>query len=111
MSDTMAVVETYVATIGGVPPSALRGPGRTATVARWRAVAVYLAHTVFGETLTTAGEWFGRDRSTAGHMVRSVEEGREGLTDELIEHLDVGVREFRRALELVGRLAPLKPAR
>lgn len=108
MSDTMAVVEAYVVAVGGVPPSALRSPSRVETVVRWRSVAVYLAHTVFGEDLTTAGGWFHRDRTTAGHMVRRVEEGREGLGDDLLEHLDVGVREFRRALELVGRMAPLK---
>lgn len=107
MSDVVAVVEAYISTIGGVPISALRGPGRTEPVARWRAVVAYLAHCTFGVPLGEIGQHLGgRDRTTAGHMVRTVEEGREGIADELIDHLDIGVREFRRALELVGRMAP-----
>ena len=108
MSDAMAVVETYVSTVSGIPAAALRGPRRVEPVSRWRAVAIYLGHTTFGVSLSDAGAYFGRDRTTARHHVETVEEGRAGLTDQLLDHLDVGVREFRRALELVGRLAPLR---
>ena len=113
MHGVVAVVETYISGIGGVPVAALRGTSREAPVARWRAVVAYLANCTFGVSQEEIGDHLGgRDRSTIGHLVREIEDRRdELLTDELMAVLDVGVREFRRALELLGRMEPIRQAR
>lgn len=58
-----------------------------------RQVAIYLARTRLGLSFTEAGQLFGRDRTTAAHACRTVEERRdERGTDRIIEYLDGAVR-------------------
>ncbi len=61
-----------------VAPDALsdrgRGPARLAFA---RQIAMYLAHTQLGLSFTAAGQLFGRDRTTARHACRQVEDRRE----------------------------------
>ncbi|WP_205648493.1 helix-turn-helix domain-containing protein [Acuticoccus kandeliae] len=50
---------------------------RTAPVAFARQIAMYCAHVTFGWSLTEAGEIFDRDRTTASHACRVVEDRRD----------------------------------
>ncbi len=61
-----------------------------ARVARARQVAMYLAHTVCGYSLTHVGTIFGRDRTTVAHACAVIEECRED-------------RDFDRAVEMLER--------
>ena len=81
----------------GVDPDRLRHPGRgDARTAFARQVAIYVARTRLGLSFTAAGRLFGRDRTTAAHACRRVEERRdERWADELVERVD----------DLVGCLA------
>jgi chromosomal replication initiation ATPase DnaA len=61
-----------------------------------RLVAMYLAHTRLGLPLAVTGRLFGRDRTTARHACRQVEDRREdprvdGLIDCLERALDLSV--------------------
>jgi len=71
-------LEQAVAAVFGVPPSALHAPRRlNAQVAHARHVAMYLAHVVFGLSLSRTGALFGRDRTTVAHSCAVVEDRRE----------------------------------
>jgi chromosomal replication initiation ATPase DnaA len=60
-----------------------------AHVALARQVAVYLLHTRFGMSYSTAGACFSRDRTTAAHACRKIEERREDVRfDTLIDCLE-----------------------
>ena len=62
----------------GVTVRELRAPNRgTAPVAFARQAAMYLGHVVFGLSLTRLGRGFGRDRTTARHACRTIEEHRD----------------------------------
>jgi len=63
----------------------------TAEEAYARQVALYIAHTTLGFSYTEAGRLFGRDRTTAAHACRRVEEQRE------IERVDQFVDRLERA--------------
>jgi len=72
------LIGDIVATTFGVTVQDLRAPSRgTAPVAFARQVAMYLGHVVFGLSLTRLGRGFGRDRTTAGHACRMIEECRD----------------------------------
>jgi hypothetical protein len=72
------IVFGIVAAGFGVAEQDLRAPGRgTAPVAFARQVAVYLGHVVFGMNLTRLGRAFGRDRTTARHACRTIEDSRD----------------------------------
>jgi len=86
------LIAVIVATAFGVTVKELRSRSRgPASVALARQVAMYLGHVVFGLNLTRLGHGFGRDRTTARHAVRMVEECRD---DPIID-------QFFTALELV----------
>lgn len=62
-------------------------------VAFARQVAMYLAHVTFGMSLGEVGMSFGRDRSTARHACRLVEDRREDWTlDYALDHLERAAR-------------------
>jgi chromosomal replication initiation ATPase DnaA len=67
-----------VAAAFAVPVQALhsrtRGKARTALA---RQSAIYLAHVALGMSCAEAGRLFGRDRTTAAHACRVIEERRE----------------------------------
>jgi chromosomal replication initiation ATPase DnaA len=54
--------------------SASRGPAATA---RARQAAIYLARVVLGMTFVEAGRLYGRDRTTAAHACRVIEDLRD----------------------------------
>ncbi len=70
-------LEAVVARAFHLPPADLHAPTRRADVALARQVAIYVAHVGLAETLTAAGRRFGRDRSTAAHACRRVEDRRD----------------------------------
>jgi hypothetical protein len=70
-------LEAVVARAFHLPAAELSAPTRRADVALARQVAIYVAHVGLAETLTTAGRRFGRDRSTAAHACRRVEDRRD----------------------------------
>jgi chromosomal replication initiation ATPase DnaA len=71
-------VEAMVASAFALTPGAIRGPQRgRATAAFARQVAMYLTHTRLGLSFTEAGAYFGRDRTTAAHACRRIEDKRE----------------------------------
>lgn len=77
-----------------VPPQELRArTRRTASVARARQVAMYLAHVGLGLSYTDAGRLFGRDRTTVAHACRLVEDQREDPRfDASLDHLERALR-------------------
>ena len=73
-----------------VPVEALRAASRgSADVAFARQVAIYLLHTLLKYSYVRAGAVFGRDRTTAAHACRTVEERREeGPVDQIVDYLE-----------------------
>ncbi|WP_208975070.1 helix-turn-helix domain-containing protein [Pseudovibrio exalbescens] len=78
-SDALAwVVTGRVALAFGVNPEYLHSPTRgMANVALARQVSMYLLHVALGMTLARAGAAFDRDRTTAAHACRVVEDLRD----------------------------------
>lgn len=87
-------LEDTVAQVFAIERERLSQPTRgEAAVARARQVAMYLAHTSYGLSLTEVGELFGRDRTTVAHACRLVEEHREDLAfDRAMDLLEGVVR-------------------
>ena len=72
------MLQALVAARFGVPLTELRWASRGRAAAAFsRQVAMYLAHVSFGANYTAIGRAFGRDRTTAAHACRLVEERRE----------------------------------
>lgn len=93
-------VESLVSAAFGLSPAVLRGARRGAgRVALARQIAMYLAHTRLGLNYTAAGALFGRDRTTAAHAVRKIEERRENLIlDSMLDCLERSVDVWPRSL-------------
>ncbi len=78
-------VEALVESAFGVAHSALHAPGRgEAQVAFARQVAIYLSRVRLGLSYSAAGRFFGRDRTTAAHACRVIEERREESSLDLL---------------------------
>jgi chromosomal replication initiation ATPase DnaA len=72
------LAQMAVAEVTGVRLTALCANGRgDAGAAFARQMAMYLCHFAFAMSFTEVGQAFGRDRTTAGHAVRRIEEARE----------------------------------
>lgn len=72
------LVQVTVAHVTGVPLQELCARTRSSPKAAFaRQIAMYLSHTVFTMNLADVARAFGRDRSTAVHAVRLIEELRE----------------------------------
>ena len=77
LRDTGDIVSAAVAAAFTVPVRELRASTRRrARVALARQTAMYLAHVAFGLSLSEVGRAFGRDRTTAAHACRRVEDRR-----------------------------------
>jgi uncharacterized membrane protein YtjA (UPF0391 family) len=71
-------VESLVASAFGIEPGGLRAASRgRARIALARQIAIYLIHTRLGFSFSQTGEVFGRDRTTAAHACRIVENSRD----------------------------------
>lgn len=90
----LSSLEKLVANAFQIDETLLRMPTRgRAHVARARQVAMYLAHTACGCSLTDVGEMFGRDRTTVAHACAVIEEARDDATfDHAIELLEASAR-------------------
>jgi chromosomal replication initiation ATPase DnaA len=71
------MIEAAVAAAFMVPLGRVRARSRGAEVAFARQVAMYLAHVGFGMSLKATARLFHRDRRTAAHACRRVEERRD----------------------------------
>ncbi len=59
---------------------------------------MYLAHVACAASLAAVGRVFGRDRTTAGHACRRIEDQRDDIVfDALVASLEIYVRESARA--------------
>ncbi|MDP2123671.1 MAG: helix-turn-helix domain-containing protein [Parvibaculum sp.] len=82
-----------------LPLQDLKAPTRRrAPVALARQVAMYLTHVIFGVSLSEVGRLFGRDRTTAAHACRTIEDRRDDPDFDRL--LDV----LAQALESCGEL-------
>ncbi len=103
---TAVFLGAIVAAAFGLRPEALEAGGRgPADVAFARQVAMYLAYTRLRITYVAAGRMFGRDRTTARHACRKVEDKREDpRIDSILDYLE-------RAIDLRPRPAEFREAR
>jgi hypothetical protein len=80
-ADLCWLLEEAAALAFGVPPDELRARSRRgARVAFARQSAMYLTHVVLGLNYREVGELFRRDRTTAAHACRCVEDRRDDPT-------------------------------
>jgi chromosomal replication initiation ATPase DnaA len=74
----IAEVALLVAHHAGVPISEVLGATRARRpIARARQLAMYLAHVMLGESLTSVGVAFGRDRTTVSYACGLIEDMRD----------------------------------
>lgn len=77
-SSVLSLLERTAGILFEVPVQDIRAPRRCAArTAFARQVAMYLAHVVFGLSLTRVGAIFGRDRTTVAHGCAVVEMRRD----------------------------------
>ncbi len=83
----------------GVPAETLLRPAReAAAIVQARHTAIYLAHIVFGFSLTRAGAMVGRDRTSARHACLRIEERREDVRiDRALDAIGAAVETWLRA--------------
>ncbi len=88
------LAEVTVAAVSHVSASKLRSPRRgRRPIAFARQTAMYLAHVVFGLTLTRVGICFGRDRTTVRHACALIEDRRDDPALEFgLSALEAGLR-------------------
>ena len=68
-----------------------------ADIALTRQISMYVAHVALGLSLTEVGRKFGRDRTTAAHACRLVEDRRDDLQfDFLLDHLEAATLKLAR---------------
>lgn len=90
----VALMQETVARAWNVPIAEMRSPTRRkAPVAQARQVAMYLTHVLYGFSLSAVGRHFGRDRTTAAHACRLIEDRRDDENfDMLLDRLEYAVR-------------------
>lgn len=93
---TRRFIEATVAAALSLPVDELGArTRRQAPVAFARQVSMYCAHTVLGMSLTETGQLFGRDRTTAAHACRVVEDRRyDPKTDHLVDLIEGVIRSW-----------------
>lgn len=108
-SASASLMEAAVAQLYDVSLDELRASTRRkARVAFARQVAMYLSHVVYGMSLAAVGRHFGRDRTTAAHACRRIEDRRDDRDfDLLLERVERAVR----ALPLSGGAQSRDPER
>lgn len=102
---TRRMLVSLVGSALDIDAAQLCGAGRgTARAAYARHVALYLAHTTLGFTYTEAGGLFGRDRTTAAHACRRIEDHREDpRVDRFVECLERAVSRSAKPTRFEGR--------
>ena len=95
-----ALIAEVVALATGVPAADIRSSARRGRAAvKARQAAMYLAYVIFQWPLDRVGAAFGRDRTTAGHACRQIEDRRDD------PDFDAGLE----VLEACLRVAPGAP--
>jgi chromosomal replication initiation ATPase DnaA len=74
---TCALAARLAASVSGVPVSDVESNRRSRRVSTARQIGMYLAHTAAGLPLTKVAAHFGRDRTTAAHACRLIEDRRD----------------------------------
>jgi len=83
---------------------------RTAPIAFARQISMYCAHVTFGWSLTEAGAVFGRDRTTAAHACRVVEDRRDDAhVDTVVASVEGALHHWLFAIEGCRAAAPGAP--
>jgi chromosomal replication initiation ATPase DnaA len=77
IGERTAMTRAVVAHVLGVTLRDMRTRSRTPRAALARQVAMYLSHVVLGMSFTQIADAFGRERSTAFHAMRHVEDLRD----------------------------------
>jgi chromosomal replication initiation ATPase DnaA len=97
------LLQVATATAFGVPVGELRARSRrSAEVAFARQSAMYLAHVVLGLTYDAVGLSFRRDRTTAAHACRRVEDRRDDpAIDRMLQMLETVCGELARAARVL----------
>jgi hypothetical protein len=95
-----AVAEAAVAATFAVHPAALQSKSRGSYVVAFaRQAAMYLAHVAFSLSYSEVGRAFGRDRTTAAHACRLIEERRDDpAVDALLAALEAVCHSMRDGL-------------
>ena len=90
----VALTQETIAGAFKISVAEIRAPTRrTAPVAQARQIAMYLMHVSFGFSLSAVGRHFGRDRTTAAHACRQIEDRRDDAAfDVLIDRLEFALR-------------------
>ncbi len=90
----VALTQEIVARAFDVPVGELRASTRRkAQVALARQIAMYLSHVAFSLSLSAVGQHFGRDRTTAAHACRQMEDRRDDRDfDLLLDRLEGAIR-------------------
>jgi hypothetical protein len=93
-------VRQMVAAAFGLAPTDLEAPTRlSARAAFARQVAMYISHVHLRLSLSEVGRYFGRDRTTAGHACRTVEDRRDDPSvDRIIDCIGRAIDGWRGAM-------------
>lgn len=99
------MIEVTVAAALDLPVEELAAKTRrTAPVAFARQISMYCAHVTFGWSLTEAGAVFSRDRTTAAHACRVVEDRRDcPHIDAIVSTVEDTLHAWLSAMELCRR--------
>ena len=102
------LLESATAAAFGVPVDELRAPSRrSADAAFARQSAMYLAHVTLGLSYSATGLLFHRDRTTAAHACRRVEDRRDDPTiDMLLQTLEDVCGELARGVLTQPQVRP-----
>jgi chromosomal replication initiation ATPase DnaA len=89
-----SLVADLVALATDVPRAEIGGgKSRGSAATRARQMAMYLAYVIFQWPLDRVGAAFGRDRTTAGHACRQIEDMRDDRRfDDMMERLEACLR-------------------
>ncbi|HYK14158.1 MAG TPA: helix-turn-helix domain-containing protein [Burkholderiales bacterium] len=97
----LATAAAFAVPVGELQASSRRSP----YVALARQSGMYLSHVAFGVNLSAVGRAFGRDRTTAAHACRLIEDRRDDpAVDAVLASLEGSCRALRRRLA-----APVTP--
>ncbi|MBO0662403.1 hypothetical protein LQ948_10445 [Jiella sp. MQZ9-1] len=102
--EACGLVQEVVSIVFDVPLAEIRRANRCQSrICDARHVAMYLANTTFGISLSRVARAFGRERTTVAHAVRRVEDKRDDQSfDARLERLEALLAAIGRAIE-VGR--------
>ncbi len=95
------MIEVTVAAAFDLPVEELSAKTRrSAPIAFARQISMYCAHVTFGWSLTEAGAVFGRDRTTAAHACRVVEDRRDDArVDKVVASVEDALHHWLFAIE------------